>query len=88
MSTVPTGAQIATKMSALSRRFRDVRAVDDLSLHVPRRSVYGFLGPTGAGETTTIRLLLSLMRADRGNVRVLEQTITRVNRWTLLRGGR
>ncbi|MCU0283414.1 MAG: ABC transporter ATP-binding protein [Candidatus Nanopelagicales bacterium] len=46
-------------------------AVDGLSLTVPRGGVHGFLGPNGSGKTTTIRILLGLVAADAGEVRVL-----------------
>ncbi|HEX6887759.1 MAG TPA: ABC transporter ATP-binding protein [Candidatus Nanopelagicales bacterium] len=47
------------------------RAVDGLTLAVPRGGVHGFLGPNGSGKTTTIRILLGLVAADAGEVRVL-----------------
>ena len=45
--------------------------IRDLSLNVPTGSVYGFLGPNGSGKTTTIRLLLGLLRPIRGRITVL-----------------
>jgi len=42
-----------------------------LNLRVPGGAIYGFLGPNGSGKTTTIRLCLGLLRAERGSVRVL-----------------
>src|SRR6266496_5723064 len=68
---------LAIETAALTRYFGDVHAVDNLSLRVPRGSVYGFLGPNGAGKTTTIRLLLGLTRPDRGDVRVFGEPIKR-----------
>jgi len=62
---------IATQ--ALTRRFGDKVAVDHLDLHVPWRSVYGFLEPNGAGKSTTIRLLLGLLRLTEGTVHLLGQ---------------
>src|SRR5437868_11038336 len=47
------------------------RAVDGLSLVVPRGSVCGFLGPNGAGKTTTIKALLGFRPPDGGSARVL-----------------
>lgn len=55
----------------LSRSFGAVRAVDDLTLEVPRGVVFGFLAPNGGGKTTTIRLLLGLIEADAGEAQVL-----------------
>lgn len=45
--------------------------VDNVGLAVPRGSVFGFLGPNGAGKTTVMRLLVGLLRADSGSVRLL-----------------
>src|SRR5688500_4893580 len=46
-------------------------AVRDLSLTVPRGTVYGLLGPNGAGKTTTIRMLLDIIVPDTGEIRLL-----------------
>jgi lantibiotic transport system ATP-binding protein len=51
---------------ALSRRFGQRLAVDQVSMTVPAGSVYGFLGRNGAGKTTTLKILLGLLRADTG----------------------
>ena len=63
----------------LTRKFKNITAVDDLNLQMPYQSVYGFLGPNGAGKTTTIRLLLGLIKPNRGEVTVLGQTMNRKN---------
>lgn len=57
----------------LCRQFGKVSAVSNLSLNVPKGSVYGFLGPNGAGKTTTIKLLLGLTKPSSGTIRVLGQ---------------
>jgi ABC-type multidrug transport system ATPase subunit len=67
----------AIETAELTKRFRDVTAVDGVDLAVPERSVYGFLGPNGAGKTTTIRMLLGLLRPTRGSARLLGRDITR-----------
>ncbi|HEY7684759.1 MAG TPA: ABC transporter ATP-binding protein [Gemmatimonadales bacterium] len=46
-------------------------AITNLNLHVPTGSIYGFLGPNGSGKTTTIRLLLGLLRPRAGRITVL-----------------
>jgi ABC-2 type transport system ATP-binding protein len=61
----------AIEAHGLVRHFGSVPAVDGISLYVPRGSVYGFLGPNGSGKTTTIRLLLGLLRPDRGSITLL-----------------
>jgi len=50
--------------------FKDFKALDQVSLNVPRGSIYGFLGPNGAGKTTTIRVLLDLFHPKRDQVRI------------------
>ncbi|HEV2671122.1 MAG TPA: ATP-binding cassette domain-containing protein, partial [Gemmatimonadales bacterium] len=47
-------------------------ALHHLNLHVPRGSIYGFLGANGSGKTTTIRLLLALLRPLSGRIRILD----------------
>ena len=54
----------------LTKSFRGLRAVDDVSLAVQKGEVYGFLGPNGAGKTTTLRMLLGLARPDMGRARI------------------
>ncbi len=49
--------------------------VSGLNMHVPRGTVYGFLGPNGSGKTTTIRLLLGLLRPDSGQITVLGESM-------------
>lgn len=61
----------AIQTHQLTRSFGNLKAVDRLTLEVPRGTVFGFLGPNGSGKTTTIRLLLGLLDADQGNAQVL-----------------
>ncbi|MBM3126625.1 MAG: ABC transporter ATP-binding protein [Chloroflexi bacterium] len=55
----------------LTRRFGDFVAVDHVSFSVASGEVVGYLGPNGSGKTTTIRMLLGLLRPDEGQARVL-----------------
>ena len=55
----------------LTKRFKSQVAVNALDLMVPRGAVYGFLGPNGSGKTTTIRMLLGLIRATSGRHQLL-----------------
>jgi ABC-2 type transport system ATP-binding protein len=63
--------QPAIRTAGLTRRFGGQTAVDDVDLVVPRGAVYGFLGPNGSGKTTTIRMLLGLMRPHGGTIEIL-----------------
>jgi ABC-2 type transport system ATP-binding protein len=53
----------------VSRRFRDVVALDGVSFSVPAGRMVGFVGPNGAGKTTAMRIVLGVLEADRGDVR-------------------
>lgn len=54
----------------LSKDFKEVKAVDDLSFTVEEGQVYGFLGQNGAGKSTTIRMLLTLIKPDSGEIKI------------------
>lgn len=54
------------ELAHVSKRYDHVQAVDDLSVIVPRGTVYGLLGPNGAGKTTTIRMIMRITLRDRG----------------------
>ena len=61
----------AIETTGLTKRYGDLAAVDDLSLHVTQGEVYAFLGLNGAGKTTTIRMLLGMVKATAGEAVVL-----------------
>lgn len=61
----------------LNKSFGRTRALDGLDLSVAAGEVHGFLGPNGSGKTTTIRILLGLLKADSGSV-----TLLGANPWT------
>lgn len=60
----------AIETRSLTRRFGTRLAVDAVSMTVPSRSIYGFLGRNGAGKTTTLRLLLGLLHPHAGSIRI------------------
>jgi ABC-2 type transport system ATP-binding protein len=62
----------AISVAALSKSFGSAKALDGLDLSVAAGEVHGFLGPNGSGKTTTIRVLLGLLRPDSGRVRMLD----------------
>lgn len=61
----------AAVRSVFRRRFRDVRAVDDVSFQVDEGEIVGFLGPNGAGKTTTLKMLSGLLHPTAGEAKVL-----------------
>ncbi|MCR1839533.1 ABC transporter ATP-binding protein [Murimonas intestini] len=54
----------------LTKRYKDFTAVSNLSLSIPKGTVYGFLGPNGAGKSTTMKMLLGLTRQTEGEFMV------------------
>lgn len=59
----------------LSKQFKEVNAVNDLSYTVSRGEIYGFLGQNGAGKSTTIRMLLTLIRPTTGTINIFGKDI-------------
>ena len=59
----------------LTKQFKDVRAVDDLSFTVQKGDVYGFLGQNGAGKSTTIRMLLTLIASTHGTINIFNENL-------------
>ncbi len=57
----------------LTKRYGARTAVAGLDLNVPRGQVYGFLGPNGSGKTTTLRMLVGLIRPNAGTIEMLGQ---------------
>jgi len=58
-------------LDGLTKRYGDFTAVRDITLEVPKGSIYGFLGPNGAGKTTTIRMILDIVKPTEGSLTVL-----------------
>ncbi|GEO10364.1 ABC transporter ATP-binding protein [Segetibacter aerophilus] len=63
------------KVTNLSKHFKDIVAVDNLSFTVNPGDVYGFLGQNGAGKSTTIRMLLSLVKPTEGRIEIFEMDL-------------
>ncbi len=68
----------------VSKDFKEVKAVDDLSFSVPHGKVYGFLGQNGAGKSTTIRILLTLIEPTVGEIEIFGLNLQK-NRKEILR---
>jgi ABC-2 type transport system ATP-binding protein len=58
------------ELSGVTKTYGSVKAVDDLSLEVPKGSIYGFIGPNGSGKTTTIRMIMKIMYPDKGTLQI------------------
>jgi ABC-2 type transport system ATP-binding protein len=61
---------LAVEAIGMTKSYREVPVLGGVDLRVPRGTVYALLGPNGAGKTTTVRILSTLTRADRGEIRV------------------
>src|SRR5882724_189026 len=80
-STLPPGARCAVhctrlppmaevRLDGVTKRFGDVAAINDLSLDIADGELLVLLGPTGAGKTTTLRMVAGLERPDAGRVEI------------------
>src|SRR6266498_6111885 len=59
----------------LSKQFTEVKAVNNLSFSVEKGEVYGFLGQNGAGKSTTIRMMLTLINPTNGSINIFGKNI-------------
>src|SRR3954452_17804453 len=64
------------KVTSLTKQFRNLTAVDNLSFTVNEGDVYGFLGQNGAGKSTTIRMLLTLVAPTSGEINIFEKKLS------------
>ncbi|MCF6183364.1 MAG: ABC transporter ATP-binding protein [Bacteroidales bacterium] len=53
-------------LSGISKNYENIKAVDDISLNIKKGELFGLIGPDGAGKTTLIRLLTTLLKPDKG----------------------
>src|SRR5918995_1414118 len=67
----------AIRVEGLAKSFGDVEALAVIALSVPAGTVLGLLGPNGAGKTTAVRILTTILRADRGHADVLGIDVAR-----------
>lgn len=65
----------AIETQGMTRRFGDFVAVNNLDLRIPKKSIYGFLGPNGCGKSTSMRLITGLLTPSAGSIQVLGMKI-------------
>ncbi|MCJ7425780.1 MAG: ABC transporter ATP-binding protein [Dehalococcoidales bacterium] len=70
-------ATAAVEVDKASFSYKNIKAIDELTLQVPRGISFGLLGPNGAGKTTLIRMLVGLLKPKSGSIRILGQTPSR-----------
>ncbi|WP_198434072.1 ATP-binding cassette domain-containing protein, partial [Virgibacillus salexigens] len=63
------------KLANVTKQFGNHTAVDHLSLEIPEKEMYGFLGGNGAGKTTTFRMILGLLDSTTGDISWYGQSI-------------
>ena len=60
----------------LQKSYRGKLVVDDVSIHIPKGSIYGFVGPNGAGKSTVMKMILNLIYPESGEVRLFGEKVT------------
>jgi ABC-2 type transport system ATP-binding protein len=68
--------EVVVKTKNLTKRFGNLVAVNELNLEVHRGEIFGFLGPNGSGKTTTIGMLIGLIKPSAGRIELFGQDIT------------
>ncbi|MFC4714273.1 ABC transporter ATP-binding protein [Planococcus dechangensis] len=63
------------RIEKLTKRYKETQAVKDLSLTVRKGEIYGFIGLNGSGKTTTLRMLLGMIKPTRGSCFLLEEKV-------------
>ncbi len=77
----------AIVVQSLTKRYGDLRAVDDVSLTVAMGEVFAFLGPNGAGKTTTVEIIETIRTPTSGSVSVLGMDVAKAKRHIIPRIG-
>jgi ABC-2 type transport system ATP-binding protein len=75
--TPAANSEYAVDVQGLNKHFGEKHVVNDVSLHVRRGEIFGFLGPNGSGKTTTIRMMCGLLKPDSGSGTCLGYDILR-----------
>jgi ABC-2 type transport system ATP-binding protein len=78
------GAEHALEVRSLRKVFGDIVAIDDLTMSVDKGTIYGLIGPNGSGKTTTIKVLMGLMRPTSGSAKLLGEELPLKHKSTLI----
>ncbi len=62
---------VSVKLEGLTKRFGKTTVVDRISLEIPHGRVFGLIGPNGAGISTTLKMLMNMLRISDGQATVL-----------------
>src|SRR5438128_1959213 len=66
---------VVIEVKNLTKQFKEVTAVNNLSFTVNKGDIYGFLGQNGAGKSTTIRMLLTLIKPTAGSIEIFNKNL-------------
>jgi ABC-2 type transport system ATP-binding protein len=66
----------AIEITNVTKTFGQLIAVNELTLSVPKGSIYGFIGPNGSGKTTTIRMIMNILYPDSGIIKIMDRINT------------
>ncbi|HHX61411.1 MAG TPA: ABC transporter ATP-binding protein [Epulopiscium sp.] len=61
----------------LSKKYKNNRGIQDINLEINRGEIFGFLGPNGSGKTTAMKIMVGLMKTDKGDVRINGYSISK-----------
>lgn len=75
--------EIYIELNSVSKYYKNIKAVDNLSLTIFKNDIYGFLGPNGAGKSTSIRMILSLVKPSEGTINIFGHDISQKRKETL-----
>ncbi|MBH8552882.1 ABC transporter ATP-binding protein [Nostocaceae cyanobacterium CENA357] len=64
------------KINKLNKSYKNIKVLQNLTLHIDSGEIYGLLGANGAGKTTTINIICNLLKADSGNVQINDQPVS------------
>lgn len=83
----------AIKVEGLTKKYKDITAVDSLDLNILQGELFSLLGVNGAGKTTTIKMLSCLIKPTGGDAKLLENSIITnesnvKNHWSFSSGNR
>jgi ABC-2 type transport system ATP-binding protein len=73
-----TQTDVIIQTGHISKRYRSLVALDDVSLEIPRGAIYGLIGPNGAGKTTLLRILAALISPSSGHVWFEGKDVSRI----------
>lgn len=72
-----TNQQPIVTVKGLTKKYKKLLAVDDISFTVPKGSIFAFLGPNGAGKSTTIKMLTTLTKPSKGEITIADMDVLR-----------